>query len=101
MAAPSNPCALGASHMIPFVKQLVCLLSLGPDGTGGSEGCQLPQFRSMGKQRFYQELNCLFSEAYFSLRLLCIIRANVHIRTLIDILVAIAPCREIISVQFT
>lgn len=101
MAAPSSPCALGASHVIPFVKQLVCLVLLGPEGTGGSEGCQLTQFLSMGKQRFSRELNCLFSEAYFSLRLLCIIRANVHISTLIDILVATAPCREIILVQFT
>lgn len=101
MAAPSNLGARGTSHLIPFVKQLVCLLSLGPDGTGGSEGCQLTQFLSMGEQRFYWELNCLFSEAYFSLRLSCIIRANVHIRTLIDILVATAPCRKIVLVQFT
>lgn len=101
MAAPSNLGARGTSHLIPFVKQLVCLLSSGPDGTGGSEGCQLTRVLSMGAQRFYRELNRLFSEAYFSLRSSCMIRANVHIRTLIDILVATAPSKEIVSVQFT
>ena len=56
-------------------------------------------FFRMEEQRFYLEFNCLPWEAYFSLRLLFIIRANVHLRTVTDILVAMVPCREIVVVQ--
>lgn len=97
-AAPSNPCALGAPHRIPFAKQLVCRLLQGPASTGGFCRLWAHSFLSVGQQRCYQESNRLLSEACFCLTLLPVIRAIVHIRTLSDILVATAPCREIILV---